>query len=91
MYILDKNNNNIFNNIINTGGNILLTNIEVTSGYKITLKMIDNNEIDISEIIIDVENYVEKKDINIYFLYTLYGICGIIMMIIIFLAIRRIF
>ena len=88
IYILDKNNNNVFNSIINIGENTISSNMDVSNGYKITLKIIDNSEININKLSFEVENFSEKKDITVYILY---GIGGLIILYVIFSLIQRFF
>jgi len=88
IYILDKNNNIVFNSSINIGENILSINLYVFDGYKITLQMIDNTEININKLSFDVENFSEKKYITPYIIYLF---VGVIILIIVIKILQRFF
>ena len=74
IYILDEKNNIVFNSLLNTGENSLVVNINVYSGYKITIKIIDNNEININKLSFGVENYLQKNNLMNYIFYIIGGL-----------------
>jgi len=84
IYILDEKNNIVYNSLLNSGENSLVVNINVYSGYKITIKIIDNNEININKLSFVVENYLQKNTINNIF----YIIGGILILLFIIALIR---
>jgi hypothetical protein len=84
IYILDEKNNIVFNSLLNSGENSLIVNINVYSEYKITIKIIDNNEININKLSFGVENYLQKNTINNIF----YIIGGLLILIIIIALIQ---
>jgi hypothetical protein len=74
IYILDDKNNVVFNSAINTGDNNLTVNISVYNGYKILIKIIDNNEVNINKLSFGVENFLQKNNIMNYIFYMIGGL-----------------